>query len=38
VKNPLRIDAEGFVHVPQAPGLGVELDLDLLDNHLICKV
>ena len=38
VKNPIRIDAEGFVHVPEGPGLGVEIDFDLLDNNVICKV
>jgi len=38
VKNPIRIDTEGFVHVPDQPGLGAEIDFDLLDNNLICKV
>jgi L-alanine-DL-glutamate epimerase-like enolase superfamily enzyme len=38
VRNPIRVDAEGFVTVPDAPGLGAEIDLDLLDNHLICRV
>ena len=38
VKNPIRIDAEGFVHVPEGPGLGMKIDFDLLDNHAICKV
>jgi L-alanine-DL-glutamate epimerase-like enolase superfamily enzyme len=38
VKNPIRIDAEGFVHVPEGPGLGAEIDFDLLDNNLICKI
>lgn len=32
VRNPIRIDAERFVHVPQGPGLGAELDWDALDN------
>jgi L-alanine-DL-glutamate epimerase-like enolase superfamily enzyme len=26
-------DAEGFVHLPAGPGLGVELDRDWLENH-----
>jgi len=26
------------VHVPEGLGLGAEIDFDLLDNHLICKV
>ncbi len=38
VKNPIKIDAEGFVHVPEGPGLGAEIDFDVLDNNLICKV
>ena len=38
VRNPIKIDSEGFVHVTEAPGLGVEIDFDLLDNHLVCKV
>jgi L-alanine-DL-glutamate epimerase-like enolase superfamily enzyme len=34
----VRIDPEGFVHVPDQIGLGAEVDSDLLDNNLICKV
>lgn len=30
VLNPLQRDAEGLVHAPRAPGLGVELDLELV--------
>ena len=26
--EPLKIDAEGYVHVPQKPGFGIELDED----------
>jgi len=37
-EGPIRIDAEGFVHVPDQPGFGAEIDFDLLDNNLICKV
>ncbi len=33
-----RIDAEGNVHVPEAPGLGVELDWDVLDKHTVGKL
>jgi L-alanine-DL-glutamate epimerase-like enolase superfamily enzyme len=31
--NPMEPDARGYVHVPTAPGLGVELDCDWLDAH-----
>jgi len=31
--NPLEPDAEGFVHLPAGPGLGVELDHNWLDAH-----
>jgi L-alanine-DL-glutamate epimerase-like enolase superfamily enzyme len=38
VKNPIAIDSEGMVTVPDTPGLGAEIDFDLLENNLICKV
>lgn len=38
VRNPIRIDADGFVTAPEAPGLGAEIDYDLLDNHLVCRI
>jgi len=28
-------DADGFVHVPEAPGLGVTLDLDAARHYLV---
>jgi L-alanine-DL-glutamate epimerase-like enolase superfamily enzyme len=28
VQDPWRIDAEGFLAIPDAPGLGLTLDLD----------
>ena len=28
--EPIEIDAEGFAHVPAGPGLGVEIDWDLI--------
>lgn len=31
--NPMEPDAGGFVRLPMAPGLGVELDRDWLDAH-----
>ncbi|MGA8111778.1 MAG: enolase C-terminal domain-like protein [Acidobacteriaceae bacterium] len=38
VKNPIRIDAEGYVHAPQGNGLGAEIDFDLLDKHTVCRI
>ena len=38
VKNPITIDASGYVHVPEEPGLGVHIDWDSLDNNTIAKV
>lgn len=38
VKNPIRIDSEGFVHAPEGLGLGMEIDFDALDNNIICKI
>jgi L-alanine-DL-glutamate epimerase-like enolase superfamily enzyme len=31
------IDAEGFVHLPRRPGLGVELDWDFINSHTVFK-
>jgi L-alanine-DL-glutamate epimerase-like enolase superfamily enzyme len=33
LKEPLRVDAEGFVRVPQKPGLGVELDEEKIQRY-----
>lgn len=33
--NPLEPDAQGYVYLPQGPGLGVELDHDWLDAHTV---
>jgi L-alanine-DL-glutamate epimerase-like enolase superfamily enzyme len=30
--EPVRVDADGCVEVPDAPGLGVELDEDAIDR------
>lgn len=32
---PLDIDAEGYVHLPPGPGLGVELDWDWIKDHTV---
>jgi len=31
--EPTAVDAEGFVHLPEAPGLGIELDEDKVAAH-----
>lgn len=33
--DPLAIREDGHQHVPEGPGLGVELDWDWLDNHTV---
>jgi L-alanine-DL-glutamate epimerase-like enolase superfamily enzyme len=38
VRNPIKIDEAGYVHAPEGIGLGADIDFDLLDNNLICKV
>ena len=38
LKQPISLDADGYVHPPEKPGLGVELDWDVLDNHTVSKL
>ena len=38
LKDAIRLDDDGNVHVPQGPGLGVELDWDILDDQTVCKL
>ncbi|MGH7264250.1 MAG: enolase C-terminal domain-like protein [Candidatus Rokuibacteriota bacterium] len=35
---PLRIDGDGYVRVPEGPGLGVEVDWALLERHTLAKL
>jgi D-galactarolactone cycloisomerase len=35
IRNPLRPDSEGFLHLPTGPGLGVELDRDALQEFAV---
>lgn len=35
LKTPYPIDAQGIAHVPQQPGLGVELDWDAIDRTCV---
>lgn len=34
-EEDIRIDDEGYAHVPQQPGLGVEIDWDSIDKWTI---
>lgn len=38
VRNPITISEDGYVHAPEGIGLGAEIDFDLLENNLICRV
>lgn len=33
MKEPYPIDDQGFIHVPEKPGLGIDLDWDHIENH-----
>jgi len=33
VKESLKVDKKGIVHVPEGPGLGLELDWDYVKAH-----
>jgi L-alanine-DL-glutamate epimerase-like enolase superfamily enzyme len=33
LKSPLRVDPEGYMTVPQHPGLGAEMDWDYIKSH-----
>jgi L-alanine-DL-glutamate epimerase-like enolase superfamily enzyme len=34
-KESIQIDDEGFVHVPEGPGLGIDLDEDVVDRYRV---
>jgi L-alanine-DL-glutamate epimerase-like enolase superfamily enzyme len=36
-KEPIKVDSEGYVHLPHGPGLGVELDEDRLAQYEIMR-
>ena len=38
VTNPLRIDSDGNVAVPQAPGFGLEIDWELLERTKVLEL
>ena len=33
VRHHFQLDKEGFVHIPDAPGIGVELNWDILNKY-----
>ena len=37
LREYVRIDKEGIVHLPQKPGLGVEIDWDYINGHTVFK-
>lgn len=36
--EPITIDDEGFVHLPQKPGIGVELDWEWINHHKVAEI
>ena len=38
IRNPVQMDAEGFIPVPQGPGLGIEVDEKALRRFQACKI
>jgi L-alanine-DL-glutamate epimerase-like enolase superfamily enzyme len=34
-KQRMEIDDEGFVHVPEEPGLGIELNEETIDDYRV---
>ncbi|MEM6629417.1 MAG: enolase C-terminal domain-like protein [Bacteroidota bacterium] len=39
VKNPLIVpDSEGYIHPPEGPGLGLDIDWDVIDNHTVQEI
>jgi L-alanine-DL-glutamate epimerase-like enolase superfamily enzyme len=35
LKSPLRVDPEGYLAVPAAPGLGAEIDWEYIKSHTV---
>lgn len=38
MKAKLNIDAEGYAHPPETPGIGVDFDWDFIDNNTVKKL
>ena len=32
MQNAPQVDSDGYIHVPQGPGLGVEIDPDMIEG------
>ena len=35
VKEGIKLDNEGYVHVPKGPGLGLEIDWEYINSHTV---
>ncbi len=35
VKDTIKVDNEGFVHMPNKPGLGLDFDLDEIEKRTV---
>jgi D-arabinonate dehydratase len=35
LQEPVGVDAEGYVHLPERPGLGIELDRATLERYRV---
>ena len=38
IRNPVQMDADGFIPVPQGPGLGIEVDEKAVRRFQVCKI
>ncbi len=36
--EPLKVDKDGYIHVPDGPGLGVEINHELIDKYTVRKM
>lgn len=35
IKDHFRVDSDGYVHIPEKPGLGIEIDEDILNDYTV---
>ena len=38
IKNPLKIDNEGYVQAPSEPGLGVDIDWNIINKNSVVRI
>ena len=38
IRNPVRLDADGFIPVPQGPGLGIDVDEDAVRRFCVKSI